>query len=249
MKGLLDIRNNSISQDGIISFCEQETLLTEITADCAAGLEENSREVDCPCCIACCSDDLPPGTCEKDVAASCALMKNNYETELGRFYEGERGAICQCVEDGYRVSCEDTKCQACTLDGEICAVSKDYGFFFEDYIVQNPFIILFTTGWTSTLQYVKGRNETVKFNEVFDPFTLSFSCSVTVNGEECRECTRQACLDGFTGLQVKCDNIGYENIDVCDGAVQDGPLAIFSLQDELVRDGCPPKRGFEFSGL
>ena len=156
--------------------------------------------------------------------------------EHGRGYEAARGTVCECQDDGYSLTCSDTACPSCNLDGTICALSTDYGPTWDDHMVES--------GWHVTFQYVVGRNDTVSFHERKHTDPFGDTCHVFVNGQECRSCEDVQCDDGYKGVRVMCDNLeGVGNLDICDDNFDDGVLTALALQDPLLLGGggCAPR--------
>jgi hypothetical protein len=222
--GQLFLQNTSINEGLEAAFCNQSVLITSIEADCGG----NSPEVGCECCTSCCDDGKD---CALSVPAICQTQKGKFELDT------DRGASCSCSENGTLLSCTDTSCESCNLDGSVCAVNTDYGYSFNA-----------TTGtilaFENSLKYVMGWNDTtIKIIE-----TNEGSCEVSVNGEKCRNCGSIICKSGFEGYSVSCDNleVGY-NFNSCDEVVAPGFLEVFYLFDQGQLYGCPLLLDYSYS--
>ena len=232
----LGLHNNSLSYNSLALYCNQSNMLTQVSADCRAmvGNDEDSlpqdAEVTCPCCTTCCDDTS--GNCERNLQQICMTTSERWTNEHGPKYDETRGTECDCKDDGHTMSCNDTSCQTCNRDGSVCVVNTEYGLLLNDDGRG--------TRWTTTFQYVIGRNDTVYFE------TSGHECYVEINGRPCRECVGRMCADSFGAYHPSCDNLeGVGNLDLCnlDDRWETSPLAVFAFQEPLVRHGCPLKLG------
>lgn len=221
------------------SFCNQPTVFTAISADCGG----DAPGVECTCCTSCCDSSLgdasEAGACAVNVTATCLTKAGRSEIEEGR------GAVCTCSENrdlGAVLSCTDTECQTCNLEGSMCAINTDYGFVLnttsEVIAFQNT--LIYTSGvWNGTrLTY---------YDDVDSEL-----CDFYVNGEKCENCYATRCISGFEGFQVTCDNLegvsdadgvilgGYSFNSCVPGKIDVGYLAILESHDTAHLSGCKP---------
>lgn len=198
------------------AFCAQPNLATSIKADC---LGDNAT-VSCDCCTSCCGES----GCELNLVSQC-------ETRSAEFSSAsDRGTVCECQDGGATMSCNDTACESCNLDGSVCVQSTDYGFSFDETTGQ---IISFR----NVLQYTKGRNDTV----VFSKDANQEFCNVEVNGQKCNYCGVEVCQSTNQGFRVDCSNVnGGPLVQTC-AAVRDVEyLQAFFLTDLSAVSGCVP---------
>jgi hypothetical protein len=216
-------------------FCNQTDVFTKVDADCA-GVKP---AVECPCCTSCC--DSLSGVCTVRGEAVCQVEKSWYENENGRSYYESGGTVCECtagsdkVTDIATLSCMDTQCQSCNLNGTVCSINERYQFSYDEAGSISYF--------HSTFQYVAGRNDTVTLELIILP-DFTFLCEIAVNGQVCNECFFSACRDQFSGIMVDCENVeGAGSVDLCHPELNlaDGPLTVLGLQDPTFLQGCPPR--------
>jgi hypothetical protein len=216
-------------------FCNKTFIFTKVEADCG-GVEP---AVECSCCAGCC--DSLSGNCTVNVEAICLVEKSFYDNENGRYYYDSGGTVCECTTGSASnngigtLSCMDTQCQSCNLDGSVCSMNERFAISYDEYGSQVIF--------HSTLQYVVGRNDTVTLDWT-SQHGLVFLGNVTVNGQVCKGCTFNKCEDDYFGILVECENVeGAGAVDVCDPKPEDtnGPLAVFAFQDSVRLQGCPPR--------
>jgi hypothetical protein len=211
----LHIQDTNITDGLEAAFCNKTILMTSIGADCGG----DPPEVNCPCCTKCCQDG---DDCDLSVPAIC-------KTQAGKFESyPDRRAPCSCTEDGTYLSCTDT-CESCYLVGDVCAVSTNYG-----YVVNG------TTGvveeFHNTLEYVTGWENT---NITFTAITTA-TCTLHMNGEKYRSCSRFLCSSGFKGYSLYCDYVeGGSNFNSCEEFMESGPLQILFTYDPSQVSGCP----------
>ena len=226
---MLDLGNTSFATADYDWFCNKNAMFVDITADCGGA----TPEVDCPCCSKCC-DDLT-GECSVNLPVICDIVGLSFAHEHGSNFDERRETVCECKDDGYTLSCTDTACPSCNLDGTVCALNTEYGYIFDD---EGDRI-----AWKNTFDYVTPDLQGTSL--FFEKFTYGedslLGCRVSVNGEECRACSLQACADDFIGYRVECDNVeGVGNVDFCDDNYEDGALTALGLLDPLVLSGCSP---------
>jgi hypothetical protein len=215
--------------------CNQTDIFPYVDADCGG----EDPEVECSCCVSCCDSTSQP--CQYNTTNACLAEKSRYDRPKGLEYVESAGTVCECINfdtDATTFSCMDTQCQSCNLDGTVCAINKQYQFSYP-YDDNTRYTLKFQ----ATYQYVVGRNDKVTL-ETTALSDSSIACEVTVNGQVCKSCFLSACLDGFYGLGVVCDNVeGAGYIDLCDEKRNDddGPLAVFAFQDRSFLQGCPPR--------
>ena len=220
------MRNTSLDYDAFDIYCNQPKTTVKLRGDCLG----DDPEVNCPCCAGCFDDRT--GEYVQNISQVCELKAHKYEI----FDGGSRGATCSCpTEDGYNMTCTES-CESCTKDGSVCVKSTGYGFLLDDNGLN--------TATFNTFQYTNGIDDTVI--EFRTNRELSFSCSVLVNGEECRSCSSVTCRDNYESYSIVCDNVlgsGPDAVyDSCHGGDYNpfGPLSIFTLQDPFLRHGCGP---------
>jgi hypothetical protein len=216
-------------------FCNKTAILTQIEADCG-GVEP---AVECTCCTSCC--DSSSGNCTKNVEAVCLVEKSWFDKEDGPFYDESGGTVCECTTGSdsnnaaATLSCMDTQCQSCNLNGTVCSMNEQYKYRYDENGSSNYF--------HSTFQYVVGRNDTVTLEYTKLP-DLTTACRVTVNGQVCNECFYAICHDQFSGVMVDCENVeGAGAVELCNPTRgdTDGPLAVFAFQDQVFLQGCRPR--------
>ena len=198
------------------------SLVTEIKADCLGS----DPQIPCNCCTTCChrgEDD-----CEIDLPKYCQIRAAEFESEV------ERGANCTCLEDGSRVDCVDTKCESCSLDQTFCATNE-----YSDIFDTNTGNIL---QFHNTIRYSTGEWKGVEIQ--FDAFLGEDDqyCTVSVNGETCRQCTFTACTGNNFGYDIWCDNLapGRYQYSACDSINSKNPgyLSIFETHSKGLFSGC-----------
>jgi hypothetical protein len=213
---LLLLEGTSVTEGLSTAFCNAEIVLTtNIHADCGGDVPE----IECDCCTTCCEGE----ECELRLMGMCEL------TGGGFMIEEERGTSCACSDGGKTLTCSDSTCESCNADGSVCVTNNDYGYIFDE-----------TTGeevsFRNTLQYVKGRDETIVFSRVFTEDT----CEVTVNGEKCDFCGTITCASGYNGHTIQCENVGLGySMKSCDPRVEPGFLEVFFIDDPSIGTGCP----------
>ena len=155
-------------------------------------------------------------------------------------------ATCGCNDDegnnnkNVSLSCVDN-CQICNQNKTVCAVNNGYEYKLDESGE--------TYYFSSTHQYIKGRNDTIVFEYEESTIEESYdwSCSVTVNGQKCNSCNHITCRGGYGAYEVSCENLlgdDVGNAAPCDFDVVpdvEGPLALFWFQDPVNRVGCPPR--------
>jgi Leucine-rich repeat (LRR) protein len=218
-------------------FCNKTSLFTKVEADCG-GVQP---AVECSCCTACC--DSLSGNCTENVEATCLVEKSFYDNENGGNYYDSGGTVCECTTGSaskngiVTLSCMDTQCQSCNLDGSVCSMNERFEISFDE---NN-----FRSYLQSTFQYVVGRNDIVTLEWTRTPNSLlDFVCTATVNGQVCDACSISKCPDQYQGIVISCENVeGAGAVDVCDPKPEDtnGPLAVFAFQDSVRLQGCPPR--------
>jgi hypothetical protein len=241
LSSLSDLKNLGLFGNNLTGsldmFCNQTAMPTKIEADCG-GLDP---AVECSCCISCC--DSSSGNCTLNIDSVCQVEQSWFEDENGPEYYESGGTVCECSIDpdsdndaaAATLSCTDTQCQSCNINGTVCFVNERYQTTYDDYGERIHF--------HSAFQYVVGRNDTVTFDARYFPDYTS-TCEVAVNGQVCNDCYWAICDDGFAGVYVSCENVegaGYAGL--CDERTtdDDGPLAVFALQDPAFLQGCPPR--------
>jgi hypothetical protein len=218
-------------------FCQQQSIvLSKVDADCGG----EDPLVECTCCTTCCESSS--GDCTINKEAVCLVEKSWHEYPNGSEYHESAGAVCECTttDSGDNastttLSCRDTQCQSCNQDETVCSINEHYQYSYGA-----------ETNWDtmkSTFQYVVGRNDTITL-EVTRPPDAHPACTITVNGQVCNSCYWAYCNDGFYGVHVQCENVqgaGYMNLCPEERTNNDGPLAVFALQDPAYLQGCPPR--------
>lgn len=187
------LQNNSISGTLDQIFCDRPLPPpSHLEADCGA----TSPEVVCTCCTHCCED--ASGLCVADVSQVCENTAQEFE-----HYGDKAGTACECSrnEEGRTaLFCRDTTCQYCNEDGSACAERVSYGYVYNEDEMPGR-----TDAWVTTYQYVVGRDELVKYEDLW--FGYETGCRVTIDGKECSSCGTRRCLDGFEAISVDCENI------------------------------------------
>jgi hypothetical protein len=217
-------------------FCNKIDLFTKVDADCG-GAEPSA--VECSCCTSCC--DSLDGNCTVNLEAVCQVEKSFYDNVNGPLSYESGGTVCECTtgsesKNGIAtLTCMDTQCQSCNLDGTVCSMNDLYKYNYDENGSRSYF--------HSTFQYVVGRNDTVTLEFIVLPDN-TYLCEATVNGQMCNECFHSICPDQFSGIMVDCENVeGAGAVDLCKPKPKDtdGPLAVFAFQDSAFLQGCPPR--------
>jgi hypothetical protein len=228
----LQFNNISGSLDMV---CQNQTaIFPYVDTDCG-GVDP---EVECSCCAGCCDSFA----CIINKTNACLSKKSQYDSPKGLQYIESAGTVCECIssdiDDEISFSCMDTQCQSCNLDGTVCSINKQYQLR-SPHDADSPYLLKFH----ATYQYVVGRNDTVTLETTQLPDAF-ITCEVTVNGQVCNSCFFSECNDGFFVVQIGCNNVeGAGSTDMCDEKRNgdDGPLAVFALQDPLLLQGCRPR--------
>jgi hypothetical protein len=217
-------------------FCNETAVVTRISSDCG-GVDP---AVECSCCTSCC--DLSSGNCTFNGEAACLVDKSSFESKDGTKYYESAGTVCECRTDSdsnngiVTLSCMDTQCQSCNLNGTVCSMNEHYQYSYDE----TGSIVAFH----SMFQHVAGRNDTVRIEYVIRPDS-PLTCEVIVNGQVCNKCFKAGCTDQFSGVMVDCENVqGAGNINFCHPkkpSEVEGPLAVFAFQDQALLQGCPPR--------
>lgn len=216
---ILDISKTDIVDGVEQAFCSS-ILTTSITADCGG----NVAGIDCSCCSGCCEGEV----CDINLFGVCEARAGGFEVQA------EKEATCTCTSDGSTLECNNA-CQSCNRDRSVCVESRDYGYTF-NATTGEPLV------FSSTLQYVTGLTDTVEFTSDFE----EEECVVSINGQECTQCSLSACADGNLGLFVDCQNIESNPrvVDLCND-FEDGTeyLEVFYWTDIALRDPstCEPE--------
>ena len=222
-EGRLALHNNSFVGSLNDTFCNEElheVPLFGLSADCGvggSGGDIGEVEIECSCCTVCCDDQK--GECVTKVDELCKAQAFMIETSWN---PESVGTQCECLNDGYDLSCADTQCLSCLPssnggdDGSSsCIENYDYGVRFQDDGKDNI--------WVCNMRYVTGpRNEEIAWTVDLELYT----CEVAINGVTCNSCTLQiACNDGISGIGVDCSNIEEDAIfDECSDSAQDGDV-------------------------
>jgi Leucine-rich repeat (LRR) protein len=222
-------------------FCQQPlVVLSKVNADCGGA----EPQVECTCCTTCC--DSSSGNCMINKDAVCLMEKSWHEDPNGPKYHETAGTVCECTTTGSghnattSLSCRDTQCQSCNQNESVCSINKHYQFSYGEETSWDY------TNWDNmktTFEYVVGRNDTVTFESTRQPDN-SFACKITVNDQVCNSCYWAYCNDGFLSVHVDCKNVkGAGTLSLCNAkrSSDDGPLAVFALQDPVYLVGCPPR--------
>jgi hypothetical protein len=258
---LIQLEFNNLS-GSLEMLCNQTALL--LSADCSAGEDENAR-IECPCCVSCC--DPAVGECTLTVRGICEQDKMLFQIpklgDDGIWYQEGTETTCECVGTGegseFQVtglSCTDTACPSCSLDGTTCIMNEMFGFGYNQRGNR--------TDYTVTFQYIKGDNtgNSVTLEQRMRGDSSSTNIAAFVNGLYCNATGVQSCSDstsGSSGLDgyyfANCNSEllragSTVDIDFCDAsaATSDavaelltGPLAVFALQVPSLRQGCFPR--------
>jgi hypothetical protein len=157
-------------------FCNDAAIFTMIVSDCG-GVDP---AVECSCCTSCC--DSSSGNCTFHGEAACLVEKSLFDNENGTKYYESAGTVCECTTDSeskngtVTLSCIDTQCQSCNLNGTVCSMSEHYHYSYYNTGDRS--------GFNSTFQYVVGRNDTVRIEYTTHPDYPQL-CEVIVNGQLC----------------------------------------------------------------
>ena len=215
------IQNTSISGGVEEAFCNQSSLLVEVSADCQA-------EVTCSCCTECCGNEED---CTPNLPGIC-LAKSGHFTKDDR-----HGSVCECSEGviggGLELFCVDN-CTTCNVDGNSCVQSKGYGNTFDT----NGTI----TSFRNEFEYVT--NDSAVTTILFESggwIGDNTPCRVSVNGTACRSCLNIRCASDFEGYTIRCDNILKDSrtFNSCVQDVEVGYLELFYWADPSMSSGCP----------
>lgn len=136
------------------------------------------------------------------------------DEDIGQDY----GTVCKCntIGDEVKLSCVDTLCFGCNDEMSVCAEFSFGDIFSSDGNKESSF---------TQMDYIHGElSDQLVFTEA------DGICSVTVNGEECDQCSILSCEDGFKGLEVQCANVlGGEDFNSCLGQFStDGFFQVFN---------------------
>ena len=228
----VSVNNNSLSGDLDFLSCGLGVI---VDGDCGGP----APEVDCTCCAKCC-DDIT-GTCDYNVTVAC-------QAEHVTLFEQvvNRGTVCTCQESSNPQDCFvddwntvttcapkttglcDDSCESCNQDGSICAIATDYGWNYYDsgYWYQ----------YHATIQYTKGRHETILFEYVDWPF---WEYKVYIDGVQCNNIVASTCPDGSASYTIDCANVDGESVlNTCDIFDTGGALEVFSY--EFKQSDCKP---------
>ena len=234
--GGASLMDNNFDSNAFEAICS-EPILGRLSADCLVGEDGGAPIVDCPCCTRCCNRTR--FSCVADQQKECLAAANSFVNEKGRWYNENRGTVCECQDGGYNLLCKDD-CLSCNKDETICAENLSFGWKYSttrpDFYVDN-----------AKYRYVVGLNDTIDFR--------SRCASVYINGKACEHsdsgCYRQECLsNGFATYAPTaefCQNIeGIRSFDVCDSTrnadeVDFGVMTLFHMQDPSTRSGCRPR--------
>ena len=222
-----------MSFDAMEDFCKASKGKIEVGSDCAAV----PPDVDCPCCVIC--HDRAGGV---DVDHNVLCELDEVRLTMQDSNEMERGTTCSCMtDDDERTSlhCSET-CQSCNINGTVCAVVDEFKRTYDNEGLRNSELVTYRYQATGSRDEVTFHNEWI-LNDEDIPF---WHCTVSVNGNKCLQCNKVTCRDGFSAYSVLCDNVdGVGNYYPCgENADEDGPLAVFALQDPLLLEssGCLP---------
>ena len=235
-EGRLGLHNNSFVGSLNDTFCNEElheVPLFGLTADCGVGGEEGATgvvEIECPCCTVCCDDQT--GECVSKVDELCkaqAVIIESWNPE-------SMGTQCECINDGYDLSCADTQCLGCHPNGKgSCIENYDYGIAFQEDGKDNI--------WVCNMRYATGpRDEEIEWVVDFEIQT----CEIAINGIPCNSCNMQvACSDGENGIVVDCSNIEenaiYDECTASDADLEEGSDLLYFLDAEFrFQEECPP---------
>jgi hypothetical protein len=259
--GLIQLEFNELS-GSLEMLCNHTALF--LSADCSAGEDEDAR-IECPCCVSCCDPDV--GECKLTVRGICEKDKMLFQVpnlgDDGIWYQNGTETTCECVGTGEgsefqvtSLSCTDTACPSCSVDGTTCIINQMFGFGYNQRGNR--------TDYTVTFQYVKGDNtgNSVTLEQRLGSDSSSNSIAAFVNGLYCPATGVQSCststsgnsgLDGYYFANCNSDLVragSTVDIDFCDAsaATSDavvelltGPLAVFALQVPSLREGCFPR--------
>jgi hypothetical protein len=124
-----------------------------------------------------------------------------------------KGTECECLEEGFGLSCLDTVCLVCSPDSEWigCLENFDYGVdFTEDGVPRY---------WKCNMRYVSGRDEEISY--VIDSYEKE--CSMAIDGVQCNSCSLYLCSDGYQSIRMDCSNIEEGAVfDDCDSSLDGG---------------------------
>ena len=148
-----------------------------------------SPDVECSCCTKC-QNDLSD-TSKIDYLRLC----DNFGALYSRLWAN---TSCDCESDRSRMICNHVEdgCRTCTHDSTACGESTEFGYRLED---GSP------TNWINAFLYTSGQYETTQID--WEGHDVNLTCTVGVNGDECRSCTYQYCNNGFLGLMINCTNV------------------------------------------
>ena len=214
----LDLSFTNIVDGANAAFCDRPLVVTSVKANCL----DNST-LPCSCCTSCC--DEITGDCQVNVLATCEAKMADFELAPGR------GTNCSCSEkSSVRMSCEDNTCESCNVDGSVCVKGTDYGY---DFNATTGAV----TSFHSTLQYVKGRNDTLVYHNDVN----SDTCELTVNGKKCAYCGIIVCASGVQGFTIECSNLpGGPSMGTCADPTDAQYLEAFFMLDPSLLSGCAP---------
>ncbi|KAG7359798.1 hypothetical protein IV203_034896 [Nitzschia inconspicua] len=108
----------------------------------------------------------------------------------------DRGTVCTCVSESgeTQLSCTDEKCIYCNADASVCKMNALYGGTISKFG--------FFTSNVDVSQYVQGRQERIAIEQ-----TPEGSCSVSIDGVQCLNCTLTMCDGDSVGLTIDCSNV------------------------------------------
>jgi Leucine-rich repeat (LRR) protein len=187
----LFLQNTNITSGLNEVFCSKDYVITEIQADCAIDNDGNlNGSVSCDCCTTCCESGGIE--CDISVQALCDTKSAIFQSRT------ERGAVCNCTEDGTNVTCSDTTCESCNLEESSCATNQNYGYSLNQTTGQ-------VLSFQNTIRYSSGPwNGTELFYQSLEDGP---NCALWVNGVKCRECSNIICSSGFVGFRIVCNNL------------------------------------------
>jgi hypothetical protein len=217
--GFLGLANNSFTGSVANVFCNT-TMYPDLPP---VGLSADCEELACPCCTDCCDDAT--GECTVRVDMICENRKVDFENDYPAF-----GTNCTCLDDGYTLACENTKCEPCNSDGTVCLDNYDYGIDYQEGGLDNLV--------RCKMRYLSGLRKATDIEYYGDG--QNYTCTLVLNGTECNFCDVATCNDGFRGLRADCSNIDDGAVyDDCDPSLTGGDLLQF-LRPEFMQSDCPP---------
>ena len=121
------------------------------------------------------------------------------------------------------LSCADTGCVSCNLDGKGCVENIDYGYML-------PVDTGFDNLYHCTMRYVDDDASSNNYQTVTYRIDLyELECDVFVDDVKCNSCLEdRRCSDGYTGRRIDCSNVMAGAIyDDCDPTLDGGKLLEF----------------------